>query len=112
MQKQLFSYTKELYTPSILKWLYGLFAWVEIWGSKSNIFVSNFLYQKDFWHRNFWGCFGVVDVFYFESHTYNFSNNGQRALILPKLETRTIILKRKIKKIIVEKSLNIVRVWG
>ena len=40
----------------------GLFAWLEIWGSKSNVFVPNFLYQEVFWHRDFQGRFGVVDV--------------------------------------------------
>ena len=31
---------------------------------------------------------------YFECHTYNYSVNGQRALISPKLGTRTIVLGR------------------
>ena len=37
------------------------------------------------------GHFRVV-FFYFKSHTYNYSVNGQRALVLPKLEAQTIIL--------------------
>ena len=42
-----------------------------------------------FQHCNFRGRFGVVDVFYFKSHTYNCLVNGHQALILPKLETWT-----------------------
>ena len=94
----LFSYTPYVpkwlsYFPDFVvpKWLSGLSAWLEIWGSESNISVPNFTYQEVFWHRNFWGHFGVVVVVYFKSHTYNYSVNGQRALISPKLETHTII---------------------
>ena len=41
------------------------------------------------------GCFGVVGVFYFERHTYTYSDNGGQALISPKLEMMTIILGRR-----------------
>ena len=41
-----------------------------------------FPHQEDFRHRNFRGCFGVVDVSYFERHTNNYSDNGEQALIL------------------------------
>ena len=91
-------------TPSIPKWssylleffvpkqLFGLSTRLEIWGSKSNILAWNFHRQEVFWHRNFRGRFGVVDVFYLKIHTYNHSVNGQWALISPKLGARTIIL--------------------
>ena len=36
------------------------------WGSRSNIFAQNHLYQEVFRHRNFRECFGVVVVFVFE----------------------------------------------
>ena len=39
----------------------------------------------------FRGILEIV-VFYFKLHTYNYSINGQRVLISPKLETRTINL--------------------
>ena len=48
----------------VLKWLSGLSAWLEIWGSKSTIFAPNFLYEEVFWHFNFQGHFGVVDVLF------------------------------------------------
>ena len=56
--------------------------------------MPSFLYEEVFWHHNFQGRFGVVVVFYFKNLTYNYSVNGQRALISPKLETRKIILGR------------------
>ena len=52
-------------------------------------------HQEDFRHRDFRGCFIVVVVFYFARHTYNYSLNGERALIYPKLENRIIILGQK-----------------
>ena len=59
---------------------------------KSDIFESHSYHQEDFPHRNFRGCFGVVVVvFYFERYTYNNSDNVEQALILPKLEMRTVI---------------------
>ena len=60
--------------------------------SKSDIFESHSPHQEVFPHRNFQGCFGVVVVFYFKHHIYNYSDNGEWVLIFPKLETRTIIL--------------------
>ena len=74
-----------------------LFAQLEIWGSKSSTFMPNFHHQEVFWHGNFRACFGVVVVFYFilKSHTYSYSVNGERALILPKLRTWTITLKQR-----------------
>ena len=77
------------------KWLSGLSAWLKIWGLKSNHFVPNFYYQEVIWDYNFRGCFGVVVYSYFKNHTYNYSVIGQRALILPKLGTWTIILGRR-----------------
>ena len=68
---------------------------LDIRGSNSNIFENQSHHQEDFRHRNFRGCSGVVGVFYFERHTYNYSDNGERALILPKLDMRTIILGRR-----------------
>ena len=63
--------------------------------AQSQIFSANFPYQEVFRHCNFQGHFRVVVVFYFKSHTYNYLVNGQRALISPKLETRTILLERR-----------------
>ena len=54
---------------------------LDIGGSKSNIFESQTHHQEDFQPLNFRGCFGVVVVFYFERHTYNCSDNDERALI-------------------------------
>ena len=68
---------------------------LDIRGSKSDIFESHSHNQEDSPQRNFQGYFGVVVVFYFERHTYNYSDNGEHALILPKLEMRTIILGRR-----------------
>ena len=65
-------------------WLFGS-ALLEIWGSKSHIFVPNSLHQEAFRHHDFWGRSGVVALFYFKSHIYNYLVNGQRALILPKI---------------------------
>lgn len=70
----------------IPKWLFGLSTRLEFWGSKSNISMPNFLYQKFFQYRNFQGCSGVVVVFYFKSYTYNYSINDQHALIFQDLE--------------------------
>ena len=41
------------------------------------------------------GIFRSSCCILFKSHTYNYSVNGQCALILPKLETRTILLGRR-----------------
>jgi hypothetical protein len=41
--------------------------------------VPNFHHQKVFRHRNFGGHCEVLVVFYFQSHTYNYLVNGQRA---------------------------------
>jgi hypothetical protein len=38
---------------------------------------------------------GSISEYYLKSHTYNHLVNGQRALILPKLQTCTIILGRR-----------------
>ena len=65
---------------------------LDIRGSNSNIFEDQSHHHEDFRHRGFRGCSGVVGVFYFERCTYNYSDNGEWALISPKLETRTIIL--------------------
>ena len=90
---KLLSYTLDFF---VSKWLSDLFARLEIWGSKSNIFMSNFLYQEVFRYCNFQGRFGIVVFIYFKSYTYNYLVNGQRSLILPKLETQTIILGRRV----------------
>ena len=75
------------------KWLSSLSARLEMWASKSKEKITpNFYHQEVFRQRNFGGRFGVVVVFYFKSHTYNYSVNGQHALISPKLGTRTIVL--------------------
>lgn len=58
---------------------------LEIEGSKLNNVAPNLLYQEIFWHRDFRGRFIVVVVFYFWSHTYNYSVNGQRASISPQV---------------------------
>ena len=65
---------------------------LDIRGSNSNIFENQSHHQGDSRHHNFRGCSRVVGVSYFEHHTYNYSNNGEWALISQKLETRTIIL--------------------
>ena len=54
-----------------------------------------FIIKKTLDTANFRGCSGVVGIFYFERHTANYSDNGERTLISPKLETRTIILGRR-----------------
>ena len=39
-------------------------------------------HQEDFRHDDLWGCSGVVGVVsYFQRHTYNYSDNGERTLI-------------------------------
>ena len=45
-------------------------------------------------------------MLYFESHTYNYLVNGQRALILPKLETQRIILgwREYVARLVVKKE--------
>ena len=43
----------------------------------------------------FQGCFIVIAISYYECHTYNYSLNGERALILPILENKTIPLGRR-----------------
>ena len=59
---------------------------LDIRGSNSNIFKNQSHHQEDFRHRNFQGCSGVVGVFYFEHHTYNYLDNGEWALISPKFK--------------------------
>ena len=87
------SYLLDFFVP---KWLSSWSASLEIWGSKSNIFVPNFHHQEVFGHPNFERRFvGVVILFYFKSHIYKYLVNGQRALISPKLGTRTISLGRR-----------------
>ena len=68
---------------------------LDIRGSNSNIFKNQSHHREDFTHYNFQGCSKVVGVSYFERHTYNYSDNDEWALILPKLEMRTIILGRR-----------------
>ena len=75
--------------------LEDLDAGLDIRGSNSAIFENQSHHQEGFRHNNFWGCYEGVGVFYFERHTYNYSDNGEWALILPKLEMRTIILGRR-----------------
>ena len=58
---------------------------LDIRGSNSNIFENQSHHQEDFRHRNNWGYSGGVGVFYFEHHTYNYSDTGERALISSKL---------------------------
>ena len=65
---------------------------IDLRGSKSNMLQIQSHHQEDFRHRNFWGCFRVVDVFYYERHTYNYSLNGEGAKILPILENKTNFL--------------------
>ena len=65
---------------------------LDIRGSNSNIFEDQIHHQEDFKHCNFQGCYGGVGVFYFEHHTYNYSDNNERALILLNLKMKTIIL--------------------
>ena len=60
---------------------------------KVEYFCTELSSSRSFWNRNFKGHSGVVVVFFcFKSHTYNYSINGQWALILSKLGTWTIIL--------------------
>ena len=68
---------------------------LDIRGTKSNIFEGWSHHQEDFQHRNFWGCFGVVVIFYFEHHTYNYLDNSEHALISTKLENMKIFLGRR-----------------
>ena len=68
---------------------------LDIRGSKLNISGSHSHHQEDFPHRKFLGCYGVVVVFLFEHRIYNYSDNEERALILPKLEMRTMILGQR-----------------
>ena len=60
-------------------------------GSNSNIFENQSHHHEDVRHHNFRGSSGVVGVF-FKHHTYNYSDNGERALISLNLKMRTIIL--------------------
>ena len=47
-------------------------------------YIKNLVSQ----HRKFRGCSKVVvGFFYFESYTYNYPVNGQRALVSPELES-------------------------
>ena len=68
---------------------------IYIRGSNSNMFKNQSHHQEDSKHHKFQGCSGAVGVFYFERHTYNYSDNGEWALISPKLETGTIILGQR-----------------
>ena len=68
---------------------------LDIRGSNSNIFENQSHHQEDFRHRNFRGCSRGVGDFYCKRHTYNYSDSGEQALILPKLQMRTIILGRR-----------------
>ena len=63
--------------------------------AQSQILSHQTFYIKSLWHRSLCGHFGVVVVFYFKSHTYNYLVNGEWALISPKPETRTIILGQR-----------------
>ena len=65
---------------------------LDIKGSNSNTFENQSQHHEDFRHRNFWGCSRVVGDFFFERHTYNYEDYGEQAIMLPKLEMRTIIL--------------------
>ena len=58
---------------------------LDIRGANSNISENQSHHQEDFRHCNFRGCSGVVGVFYFECHTYNYSGNGEQALLLPNI---------------------------
>ena len=68
---------------------------LDVKGSNSYIFENQSHHQEDFRHRNFWGCTSALGVSYFECHTYNYLDNGEHALVLPKWETRTIILGQR-----------------
>ena len=86
------SYLPHIFVP---RWLSSLSAQLEIWGSKSNIFARNFHHQEVFRHRNFGRHFGAVVVYYYyKNHTYNYSVNGQWALISPNFRTQTITLRQ------------------
>ena len=79
-------------TPSFLKWLSyyparNLSLKVNYFGVKlSSSWILLTLQLR--------GRLGVLDVFYFKSHTYNYLVNDPWVLILPKLGTWTIILGR------------------
>ena len=89
---KLLSYFPYLFVP---KWLSGLYVRLEF-EAQSQIFLHQTFYIKlSFDDSHFRGRFRVVLVFYFKSHIYNYLVNGQPALVLPKLETQTIILKRR-----------------
>ena len=64
--------------------------------AQSKIFSrQTFIIKKSFNTVTAGGVLEQLLFFYFKSHTYNYSVNGQRALILPKLGTWTIILRRR-----------------
>ena len=57
---------------------------LDIRGSNSKVYKNESHHREDFEHRDFPVCSGVVGVFYFERHTYNYSDNVEQALISPK----------------------------
>ena len=61
---------------------------LDIRGLNSNIFENQSHHQEHFRHRNFRGCSRGVGVFYFERHTYNYSDNGERGLNLTKIRNK------------------------
>ena len=74
--------------PKMIVWLSARLE-VEV---QSQLFLHQTYYIKKSFHTaTSKGISGVVLVFYFKIHTYNYSVNGRWALILSKLETRTII---------------------
>ena len=62
------------------------------WRLKLKYFRESEVIIKKTRHYNSQRYSGVVGAFYFEGHTYNYSDIGKRAFISPKLEMSTIIL--------------------
>ena len=72
----------------MIVWLY---AQIEV-EAQSQIFLHQTFYIKKSYVT---ATSGVVVVLYLKSYTYNYAVNGQWALISPKLETPTIIWRRR-----------------
>ena len=94
-------------TPSIPKWLSYLLEFfcpkmivqficpARYLRLKVKYFCTKLSSSSIFLTLQFRGRFGVVIVFNFKSHAYNYSVNGQWALISPKLGTWAIVLGRR-----------------
>ena len=82
-----------LVTPYVPKWLFGLFARLEIRLLKVKYFRAKLSSSRSLLTMQLRGAVqGVVVGVYFKSHTYIYLVNGQWALISPKIGIRTIIL--------------------